>query len=189
MASSDGQFYDVDFFLSGDPGAMTVTETTVHKLNGVPYYLWAQNADKVWVRAPVEDASNALLGVVGGTDAFEFRYQATLPEIKGSGRCWLPLAESDAFQTVTVRSIETPGKRQTLTDSAHGNRVLYLELTSQGQRQAHRDRLRCGAQGEERLRRRPGAGQARSAARADGPLGRLHRRRAARRRSRAARAT
>lgn len=130
MASSDGQFYDVDFFMSGDPGAMTVTETTVHKLNGVPYYLWAQNADKVWVRAPVEDASNALLGVVGGTDAFEFRYQATLPEIKGSGRCWLPLAESDAFQAVTVRSIETPGKRQTLTDSAHGNRVIYLELTS-----------------------------------------------------------
>ena len=130
MASADGQFYDVDFFMSGDRGDMTVTETTVHKLNGVPYYLWAQNADKAWVRAPVVDASDALLGVVSGTDAFEFRYQATLPAITGSGRCWLPLAESDAFQAVTVRSIETPGKRQILTDSAHGNRVVYLELTA-----------------------------------------------------------
>ena len=130
MASSDGQFYDIDFFMSGDPGDMTVTETTVHKLNGVPYYLWAQNEEQVWVRAPVQDASNALLGVVSGTDAFEFRYRATLPEITGNGRCWLPLAESDAFQAVTVRSIDTPGKRQILTDSAHGNRIIYLELTA-----------------------------------------------------------
>ena len=28
MASSDGEFYDIDFFLEGDPGAMTVTDTT-----------------------------------------------------------------------------------------------------------------------------------------------------------------
>ena len=46
MASSDGQFYDIDFFLEGEPGAMTVTETTVHKLNGIPYYVWKQNEDK-----------------------------------------------------------------------------------------------------------------------------------------------
>jgi hypothetical protein len=35
MASADGQFYDIDFFLGGVAGAMTVTETTVHKLNGI----------------------------------------------------------------------------------------------------------------------------------------------------------
>ena len=40
MACDDGGFYDVDFFLAGEPGAMTVTETTVHKLNGRPFYLW-----------------------------------------------------------------------------------------------------------------------------------------------------
>ncbi len=31
-----GDVYDVDFFISGDPGAMKVTETTVHKINGQP---------------------------------------------------------------------------------------------------------------------------------------------------------
>lgn len=128
MASSDGQFYDIDFFLEGDPGAMTVTETTVHKLNGVPYYLWKQNEDKHWVRAPVDEASQELLGVLTGQDAFEFRYQATLPDITGKARCWLPLAGSDEFQTVTVKSMRLPGEQRTLTDNAHGNRVLYLEL-------------------------------------------------------------
>ncbi|HIB01118.1 MAG TPA: hypothetical protein EYO31_04330 [Phycisphaerales bacterium] len=33
LATQDGNVYDVDFFLAGDPGSMTVTETTVHKLN------------------------------------------------------------------------------------------------------------------------------------------------------------
>ncbi len=129
MASDDGQFYDVDFFMTGDPGNMTVTETTVHKLNGRPFYLWEQNEQELWVRTPVDDASNELLGVLSGTDAFEFRYTATLPEITGNARCWLPLADSDAFQTVSVRSIDVPGVQKTLTDSAHGNRVLFLELT------------------------------------------------------------
>ncbi len=128
MASSDGQFYDIDFFLAGDPGAMTVTETTVHKLNGVPYYVWKQNEDKHWVRAPVDDASEELLGVLTGRDAFEFRYQATLPEIKGAARCWLPLAGSDDYQKVTVKSVTVPGTQKTLTDSAHGNSVLFLQL-------------------------------------------------------------
>ena len=130
MASSDGQFYDIDFFMEGDAGAMTVTETTVHKLNGQPYYVWKQNEDKTWVRAPVEDASQALLGVLTGRDAFEFRYQATLPSFEGSARCWIPIARSDAFQTVTVKSIDAPGKRTDLVDKAHGNSILFLELTA-----------------------------------------------------------
>ncbi|MHC4330562.1 MAG: transglutaminase domain-containing protein, partial [Planctomycetota bacterium] len=46
LASSDGDVYDVDFFLAGDPGAMTVTETTVHKTNGQPHYVWKQKHDK-----------------------------------------------------------------------------------------------------------------------------------------------
>jgi len=128
MASADGQFYDIDFFLEGEPGAMTVTETTVHKLNGKPYYIWKQNEDKRWVRAAVEDASMELLGVRTAHDAFEFRYQATLPEIKGPARCWLPLAQSDDVQKVTVRSVTVPGRQTILKDRAHGNRVLFLEL-------------------------------------------------------------
>ncbi len=34
LADVSGDVYDVDFFLAGDPAAMKVTETTVHKLNG-----------------------------------------------------------------------------------------------------------------------------------------------------------
>ena len=128
MASSDGQFYDIDFFMTGDPGSMSVTETTVHKLNGKPYYVWKQNEDKTWVRAEVEGASGELLGVLTGRDAFEFRYQATLPELTAAARCWVPLARSDDFQTVTVKSINVPGTQKTLVDKAYGNSVLYLEL-------------------------------------------------------------
>ncbi len=131
MASADGEFYDIDFFLHGDPGDMTVTETTVHKLNGIPYYVWKQNEDKHWVRADVDTASKALLGVLTAPDAFEFRYQATLPELSGNARCWIPLAASDDFQQVTLKSIEAPGAQQTLIDSAHGNKVLFLELKPQ----------------------------------------------------------
>jgi len=128
MASSDGQFYDIDFFLEGDPGAMSVTETTVHKLNGRPYYLWEQDETKNWVRRPVDDADNKLLGVLSDQDSFEFRYKATVPPLDTPARCWLPLASSDDFQTVSVRSIDAPVKHRTLTDTAHGNSVLYLEL-------------------------------------------------------------
>ncbi len=128
MVSSDGEFYDVDFWMTGDPGSMSVTETTVHKLNGVPYYVWEQNKDKEWVRAPVEDASEQLLGILRGWDQFEFRYTATLPEITGSARCWLPLAQSDDFQTAKVVSMQLPGKHQILDEKRHGNKVIYLQL-------------------------------------------------------------
>ena len=136
MASDDGQFYDIDFFMEGKPGHLTVTETTVHKLDGVPYYVWRQNEDKQWVRTSVDKASKDLLGVLTGRDAFEFRYQATLPELSGPARCWLPLAASDGYQNVVVKSISVPGRRQTLVDSAHGNRVLFLELGPEHSHQA-----------------------------------------------------
>ncbi len=42
VADIEGDLYDVDFFLAGDPGSMTVTETTVHKINGQPFYTWQQ---------------------------------------------------------------------------------------------------------------------------------------------------
>jgi len=128
MVADDGEFYDVDFFMEGDPGSMTVTETTVHKINGRPIYVWRQLSDKSWVRAPVDDASDELLGVRNGTDSFEFRYQATVPDIATTARMWLPLAQSDPFQTVEIQSISVPGRQQTLTDSAYGNSVLFLEL-------------------------------------------------------------
>ncbi len=128
LANTDGNVYDVDFFLEGDPGAMRVTETIVHKRNGQPFYLWEQNPDDTWRRTPVETASNALLGVVEGADSFDFVYQATLPELHDAARMWIPFPSSDAFQTVEVLSIRVPGRRETLTDRRYGNKVLFLSL-------------------------------------------------------------
>jgi hypothetical protein len=128
MVGTDGEFYDVDFFLSGERGAMTVTETTVHKINGKPLYVWKQTPDKTWVHAPVDEASHELLGVLTGRDDFEFRYQATLPDIDGEARMWLPIARSDDFQKVEVTVLNVPGTSRMLQDSTHGNNVLYVEL-------------------------------------------------------------
>jgi transglutaminase-like putative cysteine protease len=128
LASSDGDVYDVDFFLAGDPGKMTVTETTVHKFNGQPYYVWKQKRDKTWYRQPVENAPPELLGVINDQDQFEFIYRATLPQINDTARMWIPLPSSDAFQTIEIKSIQAPGKRETLQEHEHGNRVLFLTL-------------------------------------------------------------
>lgn len=131
LANIDGDVYDVDFFLAGDPGRMTVTETTVHKLNGQPYYVWKQKRDKTWHRQPVEDAPPELLGVITGQDQFEFLYRVTLPQISDTARMWIPLPSTDSFQTVDIKSIEAPGKRKILQEREHGNRVLFLTLSPQ----------------------------------------------------------
>ncbi|MHC4362910.1 MAG: transglutaminase domain-containing protein, partial [Planctomycetota bacterium] len=91
LASPHGDVYDVDFFLAGDPGAMTVTETTVHKINGQPLYVWKQKRDKTWHRFPVEEAPPHLLGVIEGSDDFEFIYRATLPKMTDTARMWIPM--------------------------------------------------------------------------------------------------
>ena len=131
LASAEGDVYDVDFFLAGEPGAMTVTETTVHKVNGQPLYVWKQKRDKTWRRVPAENAAPELLGVITERDEFDFLYRAPLPELTESARMWIPLPTSDAFQTVEIKSIDAPGKRQILKEQKHGNTVLFLELGPQ----------------------------------------------------------
>jgi transglutaminase-like putative cysteine protease len=41
---------------------------------------------------------------------------------------WVPLAQTDAFQTVSVKSITAPRTGRVLEDRDHGNKVLFLEL-------------------------------------------------------------
>jgi transglutaminase-like putative cysteine protease len=129
LADISGDVYDVDFFLVGDPGSMTVTETTVHKINGQPFYAWEQKKDKTWHRIPVNKATESHFGVIRDRDEFEFLYRVILPEITNSARMWLPLPETDAFQTVKVKSIAAPGKIDTLRELQYGNRILFLELS------------------------------------------------------------
>jgi hypothetical protein len=47
MKAADGTVYDIDFFMSGKPGNMKVTETSVHKVNGKPLYNWKEEGG-VW---------------------------------------------------------------------------------------------------------------------------------------------
>jgi hypothetical protein len=131
LASADGDVYDVDFFLAGDPGTMTVTETTVHKINGQPLYVWRQEHDGTWRRVPVERASEGLLGVLTGHDEFEFVYRATLPEITDIARIWIPLPATNSFQTVEVKSINAPGEQKVLQEHKYGNRVLFVKLDAE----------------------------------------------------------
>ncbi len=131
LVNEDGRVFDVDFFLEGPAGDMVVTQTIVHKLNGKPYYVWKQARDRSWFRTSVDDAEKPLLGVVEGTDSFRFSYEFTLPELRDGSRMWLPLAESDDWQTVELVSHSTPVEWRVLRDESHGNAVLYFELDAQ----------------------------------------------------------
>src|SRR5437899_9949477 len=63
LVGTDGPVYDVDFFMKGPPSAMTVTQTSVHKINGQPLYAWEQRRNGTWQRVPVKNAPRRLLGV------------------------------------------------------------------------------------------------------------------------------
>jgi len=128
LVDTEGDVYDVDFFLEGDPGSMAVTKTSVHKLNGKPFYVWRQEDDGKWTHAEVDEASNRLLGVIEERDRFEFRYHVRLPELVADARMWIPLPTTDDFQTIEDTAMEVPGTHRILTDERYGNRVLFLEL-------------------------------------------------------------
>jgi transglutaminase-like putative cysteine protease len=126
LVGTDGPVYDVDFFMKGPAGAMTVTETSVHKINGQPLYTWEQRRNGTWRKVPTNKAPPRLLGVLHGSDEFDFIYRAKLPVITGDARLWLPLATSDTFQRVTVKAIDAPEQCRQLEERAHGNKVLFL---------------------------------------------------------------
>jgi len=128
LVDTNGDVYDVDFFLHGDPGSMVVTETIPHKVNGKPFYFWQQNEDKTWGRVPADEASQKLMGVIIPNDAFEFRYHVTLPTLSGPAQLWLPLPTSDAYQEVTLTAIDAPAPHRILDEQRFGNKVLYWEL-------------------------------------------------------------
>jgi len=136
LADESGDVYDVDFFLNGEPGAMDVTETSVHKLNGRPYYAWKQQKDKTWNRVPVKEATTRLLGVIEGSDSFEFTYRVDLPEIKEAAKIWVPIATTNNYQSVEITSMKVPGDYKLLKDKEFNNTILYLEPGAQQSQQS-----------------------------------------------------
>ena len=71
----------------------------------------------------------AEIGVIHGTDQFEFTYRVKLPELATQAQLWVPLAKSDAFQTVKVEAISVPGRYREVRDRDYGNRILVLTPT------------------------------------------------------------
>jgi hypothetical protein len=47
MKGADGKIYDIDFLMVVQTGKLTVTETSVHKINGKPLYNWKEEKG-VW---------------------------------------------------------------------------------------------------------------------------------------------
>jgi len=52
MKGTDGKMYDIDFFMTVTGNKLTVTDTSVHKINGKPLYNWKQQGG-VWKKVPV----------------------------------------------------------------------------------------------------------------------------------------
>lgn len=137
LADEKGDVYDVDFFLEGTEDNMNVVRTDIHKLNGKPFYSWKQDKKtKTWSTVPIENSGGELLGVVEGKDEFDFHYKVTLPKIDGKGEIWIPMAETNQFQTVKLISMNIPTKETYLTDSKYGNKVLYMNLD---ERHSHKE--------------------------------------------------
>jgi hypothetical protein len=42
MKAANGAIYDIDFFITVRSGTLSVTETSVHKINGKPLYNWKE---------------------------------------------------------------------------------------------------------------------------------------------------
>src|SRR5206468_12896477 len=64
--------------------------------------------------------------IIKGTDQFEFVYRVKLPEIKGEARVWIPLAKTDAFQTVTKQKLNIPVKWERVQDRDYDNDICVL---------------------------------------------------------------
>jgi transglutaminase-like putative cysteine protease len=136
LADERGDVYDVDFFLEGKPGAMNVTETSIHKLNGKPFYAWKQRPDKTWNRVPVKEAGTRLLGVIEGSDSFEFTYRVDMPEINGVAKMWIPIATSDEHQTVEITAMNIPMEYTFLHDKEFSNTIVFLQPLASHSRRA-----------------------------------------------------
>jgi transglutaminase-like putative cysteine protease len=135
LATENGDVYDMDFFLKGEPGDMQVTRTDLHKLNGKPYYTWKQSKDKTWFTVPVQQATNDLLGVIEANDRFTFTYEVQLPDLSADALMWIPIPQNDPFQTVEITSLKVPGKHEMIREADNGNTMLFIQLNPEHSRQ------------------------------------------------------
>src|ERR1700745_455035 len=70
-------------------------------------------------------------GIIKGADEFEFVYRVKLPEISGTARIWIPLAKTDAFQTVSMDQLKIPMKWDKVQDRDYGNDICVINAQPQ----------------------------------------------------------
>src|ERR1043166_1987040 len=70
-------------------------------------------------------------GIIKGADEFEFVYRVKLPAITGTARIWMPLAKTDAFQTVSVEALNIPMKWDKVQDRDYGNDICVVNAQPQ----------------------------------------------------------
>lgn len=124
-----GDVYDVDFFLTGPKGRMEVTSTSVHKLNGKPFYTWKQQPDKSWKKIPVDEADNRLLGIIENEDSFKFYYKILLPTSKKKSKIWIPIPQTDYYQDVVLDTVLGLQSYQYTNDKQFNNKILFAEFS------------------------------------------------------------
>src|SRR5262249_28961577 len=70
-------------------------------------------------------------GIIKGADEFEFVYRVKLPEITSTAHLWIPLAKTDAFQTVNVEALNIPMKWDKVQDRDYGNNICFVNAQPQ----------------------------------------------------------
>ena len=129
LVEEGGTIYDLDFYLEGThPDELNVTETTIHKIDGKPLYVWEQREDLTWHRVPVAEADDELHGVVRGQDHFQFTYRFDIPELSELAQLWVPLAQTDEFQKVRIQKMSIPAASELVTDRSGQNTALAMQL-------------------------------------------------------------
>jgi transglutaminase-like putative cysteine protease len=69
--------------------------------------------------------------IITGSDEFEFVYRVKLPSIDGEAHLWIPLARTDAFQTVHLDEFSIPIKWEKVHDRDYGNDIFLLDPGAQ----------------------------------------------------------
>ncbi len=104
--------------------AQSAGKLTLQMVSQLPTRVLILTAVFVAVAPATRAADNP--GIVKGTDQFEFVYRVKLPEIKGEARVWIPLAKTDAFQTVNEEKLNIPVKWEKVQDRDYGNYICVL---------------------------------------------------------------
>ena len=128
MVNENGDLYDIDFFLEQKNDSIQIVLSQLHKFDDQPQYIWNKDKNGTWEKTPIDAASKELMNVVEGKDQFTFHYDVTVPELKENAEMWIPIVQTNLFQTVQVMSEDVPLKHEIIKDQQHNNEAMYLKL-------------------------------------------------------------